>query len=99
MCSPVFQKENIEHKYAKTIRFEAGKSIRRVQSSSNAADFTYSIFFLDGAGNEVYSYKPGGGSKNGPAFDIAENEEIFGVYGVKDKKNYFTSFGFIVKKK
>ena len=69
------------------------------QSKEGAVDYTYSIYFLDGAGNEVYSYKPGTKSKNGPAFDIAENEEIFGVYGVKDKKNYFTSFGFIVKKK
>jgi len=70
-----------------------------VQSSSNGADFTHSIFFLDGAGNEVYSYNQGNQSKEGPSFDIAENEEIFGVYGVKDKKDSFTSFGFIVKKK
>ena len=71
-----------------------------MQQSHAGADYTYSIFFFNSAGNEVASYNPGGiTSKNGPTFDIAENEEIFGVYGVKDKKDYFTSFGFIVRTK
>ena len=29
--------------------------------------------------------------------DIAENEELIGVYGEKDKQDYITSFGFVVK--
>ncbi len=30
---------------------------------------------------------------------LAENEEVFGVYGVKDVKDHFSSFGFILKVK
>ena len=30
---------------------------------------------------------------------LADNEELIGVYGVKDKRAYFTSLGFIVKVK
>ena len=57
--SPVFQKENVEHKDPKTIWLEAGKPIRKVQQSHAGADYIYSIHFLDSAGNEVASYNPG----------------------------------------
>ena len=68
-----------------------------MQQSHAGADYINSIYFLDKASVEIASYKPGTSSKTGPAFDIAENEEIFGVCGVKDKKDWFTSFGFIVR--
>ena len=71
-----------------------------MKESDGGDDYTNCIFFLDIAGNEVASYDPDVNiSKDGLAFDIAENEEIFGVYGVKDKEDYFTSFGFIVRTK
>ena len=98
--SPVFQKENVEHKDPKTIWFKAGNPIRKVQQShSGDVNYIYSIYFLDKANDEIANYNPGDNDKNGPVFDIDQNEEIFGVYGVKDKYDYFTSFGFIVRTK
>ena len=32
-------------------------------------------------------------------YDLEENEELIGVYGVKYRSAYITSFGFIVKRK
>ena len=29
--------------------------------------------------------------------ELGENEDLIGVYGVKDRENWITTFGFIVK--
>ena len=53
--------------------------------------------FLSKDGNEIAAYNPRNLERNGPIYDIADNEDLIGVYGVKDKRNFFSSFGFIVK--
>ena len=37
------------------------------------------------------------GSQEEYTVQLAENEEIFGIYGVKDVSDHFTSFGIIAK--
>jgi len=74
------------------------KTIKRVEAHEGA-DWVYRIDFLAADGSIVHSYNHGNSSNKVTAFDIGSNEELIGVYGVKDKSNYFTSFGFIVKVK
>ena len=64
----------------------------------------YRIRFFDGAGTEVFIYNPTNYNNACIKHQIAENEEIIGVYGVKTHPDYpdiayFHSFGFIVKVK
>ena len=33
----------------------------------------------------------------GKEHQLGDNEELIGVYGIKDKSEYFSAFGFIVK--
>ena len=35
--------------------------------------------------------------KKGAVLKLRETDQLIGVYGVMNKKEYFTSFGFIVK--
>ena len=53
--------------------------------------------FLDKDDKEICAYNPN--ERNDSEIDqvLRDDEEIFGVYGVKDKNNYLTTFGFIVK--
>ena len=53
--------------------------------------------FLDKNFYEIESYNPVDLQRDGPIHEIADNEELIGVYGVRNKKYYLTSFGFIVK--
>ena len=53
--------------------------------------------FLDRHGGEIDFYDTDNHSRDGPIYEIADNEELIGVYGVRNKQDRFTSFGFIVK--
>ena len=55
--------------------------------------------FLDKNGDEIGCYNPEKNIKNGPVHEIADDEELIGVYGVRNKQKCFSSFGFIVKVK
>ena len=48
-------------------------------------------------GKEVYFYNPDNHPHAVKERHLAENEELIGFYGVKDKEDYFTTFGFLVK--
>ena len=52
---------------------------------------------MNDAGNEVYAFNPTDDTPKTTAYRLRDNEELIGVYGVKDKRSYFSSFGFIVK--
>ena len=65
--------------------------------SGHNTGYTYSIGFLDSAGTRVYDYNPSNSNIPTKKYQLGYNEELIGVYGVKDKKSWFTSFGFIVK--
>ena len=54
--------------------------------------------FLDKNGAEIDFYNPCNNPRGGPIHEIADNEELIGVYGVRNKnKNNLSTFGFIVK--
>mmetsp|Transcript_27227 Transcript_27227/g.36388 ORF Transcript_27227/g.36388 Transcript_27227/m.36388 type:complete len:116 (-) Transcript_27227:54-401(-) len=58
------------------------------------------IAFFDKGGQRVESYEAQeSDGLEESTVELAENEEIFGVYGVKDSSDHFTSFGFITKMK
>ena len=55
------------------------------------------ITFLDREGSEINSYNPNNIEKKGPIHELAsENEQLIGVYGIKDQFKHLTGFGFIV---
>ena len=54
------------------------------------------LWFKDESGNLITEYNPWSYIEQGVEHQISANELIIGVYGVKDKRSYFTSFGFIV---
>ena len=66
-------------------------------SNSNPWRFVTALKFLDKYDEQICSYNPN--ERNDPVIeqDLREDEEIIGVYGVKDKSNYLTTFGYIVK--
>jgi len=63
----------------------------------DTGSYTYRIRFIDDAGNEVYAYNPSNTLVQTTSIQLRDNEELIGVYGVKDKWSWFSSFGFIVK--
>ena len=102
--SPVFCK--VGGKYSesnpKTIEFDS-TPIRTVSAADEQDhDFEdgnmHRIKFLDGVGNQVFIYENGYTGQE-TEHQIRENEELIGVYGVKNKNLFFTSFGFILKVK
>ena len=44
----------------------------------------------------LYEYNPDNHNHGTTVYEMAQNEELIGVYGVKDKQAYYTSFGFLV---
>ena len=97
--SPAFEKANYNHQFPETIEFTDITKIRKVFTSLDSATWRYltSIRFLDRNEDEVGVYNPRNYTYPECEQVIKENEELFGVYGVKGKKKYFTTFGFIVK--
>ena len=50
---------------------------------------------MDKARNMLFEYNPDKHQHGVTVHELAENEELIGVYGVKDKQGWFTSFGFL----
>ena len=99
--SPVFEKEGISYQGPQTVIFNnAERPVRSVygRDRDGNKNFIARIDFMDKNGSQivqVFSY----GTRKGEGNEhiIADNESLIGFYGVKDKENWFTSFGFIVK--
>lgn len=53
--------------------------------------------FFDEAGDHLLYYNPDRYNQPVVSHTLASNEELIGVYGVKDTSNYFSSFGFILR--
>ena len=53
--------------------------------------------FYDDDGKLLSEYNPYGRDEQCTYHEVGVNEELVGVYGVKDKQSYFYSFGFIVR--
>ena len=108
------QSENFEYQLCDHEKYERStidaRLVRKVQATIKD-DHIKRIDFLDYDDNELGTYNPRkykrfvDGNSNAfdgiasPTFDLADNEELIGVYGVKEKQFHFTSFGFIVKVK
>ena len=55
--------------------------------------------FYDEEDNLITEYNPKNRSDDEHEQVLEDNEELFGIYGVKNKQKYLTTFGFIVKVK
>ena len=53
------------------------------------------------AKNTVLTEYDAGGSKNFETkiFKLNENQQLIGIYGVKEKLSYITSFGFLIRER
>ena len=99
--SPVFEKEGIQYQAPQTVNLNnAERPVKSVygRDRDGNKNFIARIDFMDKNGSQivqVFSY----GTRKGEGNEhlIGDNESLIGFYGVKDKENWFTSFGFIVK--
>lgn len=57
--------------------------------------------FIDDDNEEIDTYNPNGLDRQGQIHEIGDDEELIGVYGVKDlnNKDRFSGIGFILKVK
>ena len=73
--------------------------MRSVQANETG-DSIYRVTFLDENEKEIDCYNPFNHAREGPVHKLAANEQLIGVYGVRNKNNpWFSSFGSIVKVK
>ena len=98
--SPAFEKATAEHQGAETVGFEVSKPIKKVTANCDDNDnpWTYvcRLRFLDKADKEIGVYNSECAQEEWE-LSLRDNEELFGVYGVKDKADHITTFGYIVK--
>ena len=97
--SPVF--ENVywtEHSNHETITFDPSTPIREV-AAHDGKYWAGNIHFRDSEGKDISVYNPSNDTHQTTEYRFGDNEELIGVYGIKDKRSYFSSFGFIVKVK
>ena len=93
--SPLFECDGNKTKMRK-LQFSEQMKIASV--SSERAGSPISLVFNNAFGQELVSYNLHGQFEQ-KKHDIAENEEIIGVYGVKGSQSSMRSFGFILKVK
>ena len=83
--SPVFEKADIEHSNFRTLDFRVDKKIASVQADDfRGSDYVHRIWFYDKANRKLQLQNPTGKRESGTTFKIGEDEELIGVYGVKD---------------
>ena len=97
--SPLIIKDSWSKQYyPETFNFDhVDKPIRAVAASDDGHS-AGRISFMSLDGKEVQVYNPTDIAHKTNIYQLSENEELIGVYGVKGKGSWFTSFGFIVKK-
>lgn len=87
--SAVFENSNYSQQANhETINFDPNIPIRAVEAfdiSHHTGSYTYRIRFMDSEGNEVYAYNPRNTTVKTTSYQILENEELIGIYGVKNK--------------
>ena len=95
--SPLFQKKDSSFEKSGVIQLSKNK-VKKIKCYSDDNSRIYSLRFLDKDCGLISSYDPINCGDNGTVYEIAANEDLIGLYGVrKDNLEYFTSFGFIVK--
>ena len=95
--SPNLACRGTRHEYEGRVDFPPNKVVRSVKMSHYAQSKLPAIGFFDEQGDLICGYDP-----EGFGFDVnveeqhlEEGESLIGVYGVKDKAKWFTSFGLI----
>ena len=83
------------------VEFDPSRPIRSIRFSVYAQFKIPSMGFFDEEGELVTIYDPEGFGLelNMEERTLEQDESLVGVYGVKDRQKWFTSFGFIVVKK
>lgn len=97
ISSPVFENENVTHDEEGSMNLGGPKPVRFAQAHDEESDTISRIFVMDEQRQEIASYNPFEMRNRGPVLKLRDEETLIGVYGVMGKKDYFTSFGFIVK--
>jgi len=99
VSSPVFEDPDQTHYNHETISFDPNKPISSVRAMdlSNGA---WNLKFFDNKGEEFTEYSTSFTVWDTSEYEIGEDEEIIGVYGVKnEREDKLSSFGFILKVK
>jgi len=97
--SPSFFNDAFEHYNLQTIEFAGtGNMPIRQVAAYDGPDYAHTIKFNDANGNIVETFNPFKYTyATKSPYLIKENEELIGVYGIKDISHWFSAFGFIVK--
>ena len=100
MYSPKFETKSYNPAKTKTILFSSLRPVRKIQVQDNNSSSILKMVFFDSNNQEIGNYNANSQKhRMGRSEILQENEELIGVYGVKDQNVYlcFSSFGFIVK--
>ena len=85
------------HLQVHLVQFEQEKNKVRAIAVNENTDSLSSIFFHGANNRKLCSYNPSGSYREQEfSVELKDTEMLIGVYGVKNKKHYFTSFGFLV---
>lgn len=82
--SPLYDTTGQGQHVAKTIDFAAQRPVKTVEAMNDGCGISR-VTFLDKNGAEIGCYNPKNKSRGGPMHEIADNEELIGVYGVRNK--------------
>ena len=98
--SPVFKADNHQLQYQGTVNFNnQAQDIRKVYGKIlivKNEKACLSVYFRDQNNSELFRYDLNSSGANYDEIrEIAQNERLIGVYGVKNDK-FFSSLGFIV---
>lgn len=85
--SPIFENADYTNDNESTVTFEDIKKVSSVTGACDFAPMTYltQIKFYDHEDNMIAAYNPKNRNDDEHVQALEENEELFGVYGVKDK--------------
>lgn len=100
LTSGFFKGKNSSHKNHEIINFDERKHIAAVgayEYLNCRVSYNLRIRFFDRYENELYTYNPHGRKEKCTIHRIAENEDLIGVYGVKNTQQHLTAFGFFVR--
>ena len=84
----MFIKDGAMQYRTRLFEFNSNRKVRRVQAydGNGRGDYVCSVSFIDKEGNEMCYFRPiSKYHPQAPGHEIRENEELIGVYGVKNK--------------
>ena len=98
--SPIFESKKLEFSSdSATVEFHQSRPVSAVIGIEDNDGSLMEIKFLDSVMKAIGSYNPYQERGKATMHRLAANEHLIGVYGVSNRKEWFTSFGFLVKAK